>query len=295
MKQSLHFLSEQEFQSFFGQLSSAEISNFQAVESAGGDMGFDGLSGTIAYQVYYPEEKNRTDAKFIDKIDRDTAKVLNAKNELGIEITDWIFVVPEDLRIKVVAHLQKLSEKIGLNCTYWGATKLTELITKYPYIRNSFPGIFLPDIKEDLSDVKDKLISLSIPRTQNSFNVEIMTDKEFEERDKAIDNEYRQQSMSVTRQFGRESSAHIAADAIHRQKANQNKKDLRLKKEASDRAYELEKQEIEDWFSERVDKIRESFAIRGLGGSGLESSYIGKAEAKKNRELEKLKLKYGKE
>lgn len=177
MKQSLRFQSEEEFQSFFSQLSSAEMSNFQAVEGAGGDRGFDGLSGTTAYQAYFAEEKNRTDANFIAKIDKDIKKVLETKKELDLEITEWIFVVPEDLRIKVVAHLSRKSKETGLLCLYWGATKLTELTSKHPHIIESFPLIFMPSVKNDLKEVKSLI---SGERKNVSLDgIEILGDEEF--------------------------------------------------------------------------------------------------------------------
>ncbi|MEK7597099.1 MAG: hypothetical protein AAB441_00455 [Patescibacteria group bacterium] len=54
------------------------------------------------------------------------------------------------------------------------------------------------------------------------------------------------------------------------------------------------KRDIEAQFQEIIQKKRDEFAIRGLSGSGIESRAIGLIEIKKNGELEKLKLRYGK-
>lgn len=292
MKQMLHFLSEQEFQNFCSQLFSAEFTSYQAVEGAGGDGGLDGIDRTVAFQMYFPEIKNRKDSSYISKIDDTLSKLKKLIEKEELEITQWVFVVPEDIRYKVAIHLQKKARELGIECVSWGASKLTELVIKHPHIRNSFPGIFLPDVKEGLSNIKEGLLTLSRPR---SLNIEIITDKEFRELDQAISDEYKQKASGEVQRFGTSSSAHIAASEIHRQEANKKKKELRMKKEASDRAYELEKQDIEDQFAEIIDRVRESFAIRGLNGSGIEARSTGRAEVKKSRELEKLKLKYGKE
>ncbi len=107
MRHILRFQSEQQFQSFFSQLAGAEMPNFMAVDGSNGDSGFDGIDGQTAYQAYFPEQHNRTDKKFITKIDEDVKKVLN--NKLGIRVKRWVFVIPEDLRINVICHLIKQS------------------------------------------------------------------------------------------------------------------------------------------------------------------------------------------
>ena len=257
MKQALNFQSEQEFQNFFGQLSSAEIPDFLAVEGAGGDKGFDGLSNEVAYQVYYPSV--RKDKKFIQKIDEDIAKVLESRDELGITITKWVFVVPEDLRIDVVAHLQKKSQETGMQCTYWGATKLTELLNKHPHVKNAFPGIFLPDLQEEMSDLQGSINKFLRPR--NQFNVEIITDDDFKSVDKEITEKYQRQARGAQNRFGG-SSAVFTADEAYRQAANSPKAEL--------------------------------MNMRGISGSGIEKKELGKLDAWKAREIEKLNLKYGK-
>lgn len=289
MKQSLNFQSEQEFQNFFGQLSSAEMPDFLAVEGAGGDKGFDGLSNNTAYQVYYPSSKTRK--KYIKKIDDDVAKVQRSKLELGIGIEKWIFVVPEDLGIDVVAHLQKKSQETGMQCTYWGATKLSELINKHPHVKNAFPGIFLPDLQEEMSGLQGSINSFLRPR--NQFNVEIITDDDFTSIDQEITQKYHNQARGAQNRFGG-SSAALAADESYRQEANRALAELRRKKQASDNAYKLENAELDDIYQEAFDKIRESMNMRGIPGSGIEKKELDKLDLWKAREIEKLALKYGK-
>lgn len=293
MKTSLHFLSEQEFQNFSSQLFAAEFPTFQAIEGSGGDGGLDGLNKTIAFQMFFPDLKNRNLNKYIEKIDDSLKKLIKTIQEKQLTITQWILVVPEDLRYEVVIHLQNKSTELGFDCLYWGATKLTELVNKHPHIRNSFPGIYLPDVKEDLGDVKDGISSLNRPRSP--FNVEIITEKEFLEKDQTIDDEYKQRTQGAIQRFGTSSSAHIAVSEAYRQEANKKKKELRKKKATSDRAYELERQDIEDHFTEVLRHKQNEMERRGLYNSGIAKREFGLIEIRKQRELNKLKLKYGKE
>lgn len=294
MKQKLRFTSEEEFQSFFGQLSSAEISDFLPVEGSGGDKGFDGLSGTTAYQAYFPDEKNRTDAKYINKINEDLDKVIKNKRRLGLGITDWIFVVPEDLRISVVAHLRKKSKETGINCTYWGATKLLELITKHPHIQDSFPTIFLPPVHEEVKKVTRSLDSgIKATLVKADSPVEIITEQEFARQKREIQNELYQKLepyYSGSRPIRGTADERVPLE----QEAEQKYRDLQIKKQASDNLYKLELEEIEEKYQEETEKTNEEMNKRGLFHSGIKDRAIGRLEVKKKREIEKLKLKYGK-
>lgn len=255
--------------------------------------GLDGLDGSIAFQDFFPDPKNRNDATYKAKIDDSLGKLLKTIEKEQLEITRWIFVTPEDLRTPNISYLQKKAKELGFECLSWGATKLTKLVNKFPHIRNSFPGIFLPDVKEDLGEVKDGINSLNRPRSV--LNVEIITDHEFREKDQEIDNEYKQQAQGVIQRFGTSSSAHIVASEVYRQEANKKKRELRLKKEASDRAYELERQDIEDHFTELLRQKQDEMARRGIYNSGIAEREFGLIESRKQREFDKLNLKFGKE
>ena len=293
MKQILRFQSEQEFQSFFGQLASADISGFSAVEGSGGDGGFDGLSGTTAYQSFFPEEKNRTARKYIEKIDEDVQKVVTNKEKLGLEITEWVLVVPEDLRIEVVAHLQKKSKETGITCSYWGATKLLELITKYPHIQDSFPTIFLPPVRDGIEDIKSTLSQGQKPRVLTT--VDVIGDREYQQKRASITQEYRNKITSFVGAHGTASSAHLAADRIYKEEADNQLKELQLKKEKSDKAYLLEVDEQNDFYDSEVKRVNDEMARRGLSSSGIKDQAIGQVEIQRNRALERLKLKFGKD
>src|SRR3989344_2632858 len=235
MRAILKFQSAQEFQIFFSQLISCEIPDFMPVDGSSGDSGFDGIDNETAYQVYFPEQHNRTNKKYIAKIDKDLKKVL--KNKLGLKIKKWVFVVPEDLRMPVIAHLIKKSKEAGVKLTYIGANTLTQLASKYPHIIDSFPLIFMPSVKEDIKEVKSlvkqkgKMVSLD--------GVEVIGDEEFS------------------------------------------------------RAFELELEEIRQFYDEQIENAEEDFVRRGLAHSGLKERAIGQLKIRKNRAIEKLKLKYG--
>lgn len=290
MKQNLSFESEQEFQNFFSQLASANFPSFQAVEGAGGDKGFDGLCGEDAFQVFYPTT-NRSAKKYKNKIDVDVAKVMLSKSELGLKIKRWIFVVPEDLSIEVVAYLQSKTKESQMECLYWGASKLTELVNKYPYIKDEFPKIFLPPVRQGLKDLEATIADTGRPKVLDG-SVEIITDNEFERKKAAITLEHHQKAVSGMGRFG-DSSAGFASSIIYQREADEKLADLRNKKQRSDTAYELALADMNDFWDEEVKKIRNDMARRGLSG-GIVESEISKIEIKKTRDKERLKLKYGK-
>lgn len=291
IKQRLRFASEIEFQSFFAQLSLAEFPDFQAVDGAGGDMGFDGIRGMTAYQVYFPEEKNRMDRKYVSKIDEDLDKILRNKEKLGLKITEWIFVVPEDLRIRPITHLMKKTAESGIKCLYWGATKLTELTSKHPYITDSFPYIFMPSVKNDLNDIKSSLKQLSRPISH--ANIGIITDGEFHRELGSISKEYQPRIDSIPRRPDGSLYRPDRQDLDYISEMQEKIEELRERKNQSDQTYGLELKDAIEWYDELTEKAEEDFAAKGLYNSGLKYRSIGKLRDQKKREIEKLKLKYG--
>ncbi len=292
MKQTLHFQSEQEFQNFVGQLFSAEFPNFQAIEGAGGDGGLDGLDGNTIYQVFFPDLKNRNHSRYKGKIDSDLPKAIKTAEKLDIDLARWILIVPEDLRFETIGYLNQKSKEKGIVCLAWGATKLNELINKHPHIRNSFPGIFLPDVRDDISDVKISIDNLSRPKTLT--NVEIVTDKDFQSIKNKITEEFHQKAKGASIRFG-DSSASQASSVIYQKEANTKMDELRIKKERSDKAFELEKQDIEVTYDKILQTAKEEMNSRGLSSSGIANKRYSEIEDQKIREIGKLKLKYGKD
>lgn len=292
MKQALRFQSENEFQTFFSQLCSAEFPDFQAVEGAGGDMGFDGLCGETAYQVYSPEDKNRTDSKFIKKIDKDLEKVIKNRKKLKIQIKEWIFVVPEDLRMKVIAHLQAKSNEKDIKCLYWGATKLTQLVTKHPHIQDSFPTIFLPPVRNGIEKIENTLQNISKPErnTKVFANVEIIGDEEFTQALTKLYEDYWEEAVPSDLGFTWEKPPNAKKLAT---KFKQEEEKLRTKKNKSDSAYVIELEELNEAYDEEIEKTNIAMNSRGLYQSGIRDKAIESLEVKRKRDVSKLKLKYG--
>ena len=187
-------------------------------------------------------------------------------------------------------NLQKKSKEVGFECIYWGATKLTALVNKYPYIRDAFPEIFLPDVKQDLASVKDGIENLH--RKQDSFT-DIMTDEEFFSRRQRLTQEGQQNARQLMQRVP-PGSAQQQASQIVTAETNKKIQELADQKKRSDRFYELARQEINDFFEEELTKKQGEIAARGLTHSGIGQQAIEAVERKRKRELERLDLKYGK-
>lgn len=291
MKQILHFLDESDFQNFAAQLFSEELPSFQAIEGAGGDGGLDGIDGETAYQMFFPEEKNRNKAKYIAKIDKDLAKLSVTIEEQGLTITRWILVIPEDLHYEVVLHLQKKSKELDIECLYWGATKLTALVNKHPYIKNAFPGIFLTDLKVDIERVTDSVSELS--RRTAASPTDIIKDDDFIAETQRINSQMQSERHSIMTRFGNTSVPQAASVAIQR-KYLPMIDELNRRKKASDKMYELELREVNIQFDELVEKKNSEHVGRGTYHSGFREQDIQKIEEKRSLELEKLATRYGK-
>ncbi|MBH1980618.1 hypothetical protein I8H89_03800, partial [Candidatus Saccharibacteria bacterium] len=291
MKLILHFLDEADFQNFTAQLFSEELPSFQAIEGAGGDGGLDGIDGESAYQMYFPEEKNRNKKKYIEKIDDSLGKLKETVEEHDLTITRWVLVIPEDVYYEVVLYLKKVSKEYGIECIYWGATKLTALVNKHPYIKSAFPGIFLTDLKVDLERVSDGIAELS--RKTTSSTADTLKEDDYHAEVDRINNQMQSEMHSINIRFGNSSVPQVASMAIHK-KYQPMLDELRRRKEVSDKIYELELREINIQFEDLLEKKNSEHTGRGTYHSGIRLQDIEKIEEKRNIELEKLSIKYGK-
>lgn len=291
MKQILRFISNDQFQSFASQLFSEELPSFQPIEGAGGDGGLDGIECDTAYQMYFPEIENRTAKKYISKINTDLAKAQKTMAEQKLIFKRWILVVPDDLGKEVVLHLKTKSQETGVECLYWGATKLSALVNKYPYIRDAFPEVFLPDVKEDLGKVKSGVAQLG--RRTNAHNVEIITDEEFARQKQAILAKHAQAARSFQIRFSGSSAAQAAGQAV-KIEADREIADLVAKKNNSDRFYELEQMDVRDAFDKEYKDKQSDLGKRNMLTSGFGQQELEEIRERRVRELEKLALKYGK-
>ena len=291
MKQILHFLDEGDFQNFTAQLFSEEMPTFQAIEGAGGDGGLDGIESETAYQMFFPEQKNRTKSKYIAKIDDSLGKLKATIEKHELTVTRWIFVVPEDLHYEVVLYLKKQSKQYDIECLYWGTTKLTALVNKHPHIKNAFPGIFLTDLKLDMERVSDSVLELS--RRSASSATDIIKDDDFRIEMERIQSQMKDEMHSVNVRFGHTSVPEVASVAIQK-KYFPITDALQRRKQASDKMHELELREVNLQFDELVEKKNGEHIGRGTFHSGFRHQDIEKIEERRKIELEKISVKYGK-
>ncbi|HMI09536.1 MAG TPA: hypothetical protein VK497_04045 [Candidatus Saccharimonadales bacterium] len=290
MKQELAFITSDDFEDFTSQLIALELPGFMAVEGSGGDGGLDGLDGTTAYQMYFPEPKHRDAKHYISKIDQTLSRVQNTIKEQELEITRWILVIPQDAHFTVVAHLQRKSKETGIECLYWGATHLTALLARHPQIRDNFPEILLPDVKSDLGEVKTSLTRMSVPRTEH--NVEIVTDEDYQKQREALRDELRMRFRSAQSLPG---SAAMAASNAYRSQMEKRFLALDTKKAASDRAYDLDFDDIKDHLEQELKKKESDLAQRGMSSAGFGLQELDDIRQRWHREVERLRMKYGKE
>lgn len=287
MKELLAFLTSDDFEDFTSQLISQELPGFIAIEGSGGDGGLDGLDGNVAFQMYFPEVKNRNAAHYIKKIDNTLAKLMRTKAENGLDITNWILVVPEDMHFTVGIHLQKVSKNTGVNCSYWGATKLKALLSKYPEIKQNFPAIFLPEFKQDMGEVKSGIAKLHSQNTEHG--IQIITEQEYVELMSPIREDIRALARSGVREEGG-----YDPNLGFRRQVDKRYTELQAKKAASDRVYEMDLEEINERHDEEVEMKQGEHVRRGVLHSGFAIQDIEKINARRSREIERLKIKYGK-
>lgn len=291
MKSILHFLNESDFQAFTSQLFGEEMPDYMPIEGAGGDGGFDGIEGDTIFQMFFPEPRNRTKQHYFKKIDTDIPKARATADKLGFEANKWVLVVPEDLSTEVTIHLIKKAQESGFRGTYWGANKLTTLASKYPHIKEAFPGVFLPELKSNIEridqgvdDIKQQLLA---------HGGEIMTETEFASRMQNLKQRQQQEMRTMTSLAGNSSASQTLGQAVNL-KYQPLFLDLGAKKAASDRLYELEKTGLETAHTKRRDEINQDHSNRGVFHSGMRINALRMADEEFNVEAEKLAIKYGK-
>lgn len=131
------------------------------------------------------------------------------------------------------------------------------------------------------------------PRPLNSYSVEIITDAQHKADMAEVQRDFADQAQSNMSRFP--GSSVQVANMAYQKMATKKRRSLMMKKAASDRMYELERQDIEDQFAEKLGTKQHEINERGLTYSGIGNQELAKVEQRKERELEKLKIKYGKE
>jgi len=80
----------------------------------------------------------------------------------------------------------------------------------------------------------------------------------------------------------------------YQREANKKLRELKLKKEKSDKSFQLDLADIDDFLDSEKEKVDEEMEKRGLFPSGMRLKALGGLEIKRKRFIERLKLKYGK-
>jgi hypothetical protein len=291
MKSILHFLNESDFQSFTSQLFGEEMPDYMSIEGAGGDGGFDGIEGDTIFQMFFPEPKNRTKQHYIKKIDADIPKARATADKLGFDANNWVLVVPEDLSTEVTVHLINKAKESNFKGTYWGANKLASLVSKYPHIKEAFPGVFLPELKSNVKRIDEGVDE--IKQQLAAQGGEVMTDTEYTSRMQNLKMRQQQEMRTFSSIVGNSSAQQQVHQAVNL-KYQPLLLDLGAKKAASDRLYELEKTGLETKHNKRRDEINQDHSNRGVFHSGMRINALRIADEEFNVEAEKLALKYGK-
>ena len=191
------------------------------------------------------------------------------------------------MHFTVGIHLQKVSKETGINCSYWGATKLKALLSKYPEIRQNFPTIFLPELKQDMGEVKNGIAKLHSQNTEHG--IQIITEQEYTALMEPINDDIRALARSGIREEGG-----YEPNSGFRKQLDKRYTELQAKKAASDRVYEMDLEEIIERYDEEVENKISELARRGVLHSGFVLQDIEKINTRRGREIERLKMKYGK-
>jgi hypothetical protein len=139
-----------------------------------------------------------------------------------------------------------------------------------------------------------EMIDTSVRRAMGKSNITPYTDAEFKQDMDQAQSDFNDQAKSAQARFGGSSAAKQVSIAYQKQ-ATKKRMEFQRRKAASDRMFELGLADIEDDFAAKVKAKTVELHERGMFHSGIGQQEIGDIEARKEREIEKLKIEYGKE
>lgn len=154
---------------------------------------------------------------------------------------------------------------------------------------HNFPEVFLPDVKQDLGDVKTGIAKLGVPRTEH--NIEIITDEDYMRMREALREELRGLYGSAQSLGG---SATEVATRAYRGEMDKKFGELDRKKAASDRAFELDLADINDHFEQALAAKQSDLGRRNMLTSGFGQKELNDIHERRHWETERLRMKYGK-
>ncbi|HVI69280.1 MAG TPA: hypothetical protein VM581_02380 [Magnetospirillaceae bacterium] len=138
------------------------------------------------------------------------------------------------------------------------------------------------------------LVDESVRRAVARSNVAPYTDAEFTQDMAQIESDFKDQIRAAQSRFGNSSAVQQAGQALQKV-ATKKRVEAQRRKATSERMYELRWQDIMDKYEEKIAAKKSDIHARGLGFSGIGQQEVLTVERKRNRELEKLKLEFGKE
>jgi hypothetical protein len=139
------------------------------------------------------------------------------------------------------------------------------------------------------------VVDESVRRATIRSGVTPYSDAEFAQDMAQIQTDTKDQLHNFQFRFGHSGSAMQQAGMALQKEATKKRIIFQRKKAASDRMYELRRQDIIDDHAERVEAVNRGLRERGMGFSGLGIPETESLDRKRDRELEKLKLEFGKE
>lgn len=182
-------------------------------------------------------------------------------------------------------------ENVGLTCFYRGTQE--KHLPEYDGTHHAKVELseFLPDLQKEMQKIKEGLLAVSKQRITPP-GVEIVSDAEHKRKMAEIQRDFEAETRSAMSRFGGSSAANLIAGA-YQKSASAKRAEQMGKKSASDRMFQLELMDLNDSFDEIKEEKTSEMKRRGIQGSGIEQQELEKIESKREREIEKLKLKYG--
>lgn len=131
-------------------------------------------------------------------------------------------------------------------------------------------------------------------RLLRNTTTDIYRESDFENDMHDIQERFQTQLNNVQIQTGGNSSAIQVASMLLQKKATQQRQRLQKRKADSDRLYELEREEINEKFEDLYQKKTAELNERGVYHSGFGKQELDLVKKQRDREIERLNIKYGK-
>ena len=141
--------------------------DFQVIDGTQADQGNDGYIPSRRMMLAYhcptkPEQK--TDKKFIKKIEGDLTKAHRLHTKGHYEVRKWAFVTPRPLSNPVVIQMRKQASALSIDAVSLEATFLADVLSRNRELLHRFPFLHITSIDSSLSQIRDMLQKGEQPR-----------------------------------------------------------------------------------------------------------------------------------